>query len=386
MSNPPTIGVFSGYYPSHGGGIEIVTGILSEGLAARYPVLWCALDDGPATPQRIRREPLAGSDFAYRITGTPMPIPSPRAFGRIWRAVGASDVVLIADANFITNAIAFVAAKFRGRSVVVTQHLGLPSTASLFARLLTYLSQRLITRPILRTADKVIYVSSAVQQHFSEVATRSGPLVIGHGVDKSLFHPANGPKERDRQRCSFDFARGQRIASFVGRCTLSKGVTVIAEMARLRPDWTFVIAGSGPIDPADWNLPNVRVLGHLEPNQVAALYQASDVVLLPSPSESFSLVVREALACGAPVICGDSILMTDPKLGPHLRAIPVDLEEIEQTAVSFSEALDRAPPAAAPAAAYVAECCSWEIIVAQYADTIERIAEVRTGTEWAVAA
>ena len=385
MSNTPTIGIFSGYYPSHGGGIEIVTGILAEGLAARYPVLWCALEDHSATSHRIRREPLAGSDLAYRMTGTPMPIPSAGAFRCIWRTIGSSDVVLIADANFITNAIAFVAAKFLRRPVVVTQHLGLPSTVSPFARLLTYLSERLITRPMLRTADQVIYVSSAVQQYFCEVATRSEPLVIGHGVDQSLFHRPSGPKERHKQRRTFKFQRGQRIATFVGRCTLSKGVTVIAEMARLRPDWTFVIAGSGPIEPTNWKLPNVRVLGHLDPSRVAALYRASDIVVLPSPSESFSLVVREALACGTPVICGDSILMTDPKLARHLRAIPVDLEQIEETAVSFAEALDSAQAAAAAAAAYVVECCSWDNILARYTDTVERIARWRTGTEWAVA-
>lgn len=386
MSTAPTIGIFSGYYPSHGGGIEIVTGILAEGLAARYPVLWCALDDGSAASHRFRREPLSGSDLAYRISGTPMPIPSPSAFRRIWRVVGASDVVLIADANFLTNAIAFAAAKLLRRSIVVTQHLGLPSTVSQFARLLTYVTEHLITRPMLRAADKVIYVSSAVQQHFCNVATRSEPLVIGHGVDKSLFHPPRGPKARNHRRGSFGFAPRERIASFVGRCTLSKGVNVIAEMARVRPDWTFVVAGSGPIDPADWNLPNVKVLGHLEPGRVAALYQASDVVVLPSPSESFSLVVREAMACGIPVICGDSILMTDPKLRRHLRAIPVDLGQMQQTAVNFAEALDDVPPPAPPAAAYVAECCSWDNILVQYGDTLERVARRETDTEWAVAA
>jgi glycosyltransferase involved in cell wall biosynthesis len=41
--------------------------------------------------------------------------------------------------------------------------------------------------------------------------------------------------------------RDGKVACFVGRLTESKGISVIAELARLRPDWTFAVAGIGPI-------------------------------------------------------------------------------------------------------------------------------------------
>lgn len=376
MRPAPNIAIFSGYYHSHGGGIEIVSGHLAEGLERRgYRVLWCALrDDRSLNGSRIVRCPLTGTDIVYRLTGTPMPLPAPHAFRQIWKTIETSNVVIIAEANFLSNAIAFAIAKLKRRPVLLVQHLGLPSTASRPARLLTQLSERLVVRPMLRAGNAVVYVSEAVRGYFRDVRTRSEPLIIGHGVDTTLFRIA-GPCERSRDRREFALEKISRVACYVGRCTESKGVLVLREMARRRPDWTFVIAGSGPIDPAEWNLSNVRNLGHVDPARVASLYRSSDLLVLPSPYESFSLVVREALACGIGVLCGDSIVQTDPNLERFVRAIRVDLADAEGTALRFVEALDAAAANPPGAAAYVAGQCSWDSVVSAYSDVVEKLIE-----------
>lgn len=387
MPSRPTIALFSGYYPSHGGGIEIVSGELAKGLSRRgHKVLWCALDDHRPPPgSLVSRRPLGGSDIFYRLTGTPMPFPTPSALRQIWNTVGAADVVLIAEANFMTNALAFVAARASGRPVLLAQHLGVPSTASRFSRLLTFLSERCVVRPMLRTADDVVFVSPAVQSHFRGVRTRNEPIVIGHGVDTDLFRPPLRGKERAEERFKLGLQSKSRVACFVGRCTPSKGVEVLAEIARCRPDWTFLVAGSGPVDPAAWELANVRALGHLDPARLASLYRASDLLILPSPSESFSLVVREALACGTRVLCGDSILLTDPNLKKHVEAAKVDLDRTRETALRFAEALDRPGGEAGAGAAYVARTCSWDKIVSRYAAMIDGLAADRRSANLAVA-
>lgn len=375
MSPGISIAIFSGYYASHGGGIEIVCEKVAAGLAERgYRVLWCALEDKCPSVGLVGRCPLPGTDIAYRLTGTPMPLPAPLAIRRIWRTVKDANVVLIAEANFLTNAIAFLAAKLQGRPILLVQHLGLPSTASRIARCLTYLGELFVARPMIRSAETTAFVSPVVRNYFKSVATKNHDLVIGHGTDISLFRCSRSGGERDSDRQVFGLGREERVACFVGRCTVSKGVEIIAEMARKRPDWTFVIAGSGPIDPANWNLPNVKVLGQIEQSQLATLYRAIDVLLLPSPSESFSLVVREALASGTRVLCGDSVLLTDTNLEHYVSALPVDLARIESTSSRFVDELDKPHHASTDAAAYVRRQCSWDAAVVKYAGAIEALA------------
>ena len=68
------------------------------------------------------------------------------------------------------------------------------------------------------------------------------------------------------------------------------------------PDWRFWMAGFGPIDPDKWLLPNVHVLKNRKGQSLAELYQAADLLLIPSYGEGFPLVIQEAMACGLPVI------------------------------------------------------------------------------------
>jgi putative flippase GtrA len=78
-------------------------------------------------------------------------------------------------------------------------------------------------------------------------------------------------------------------------------------MAATRPDLHWAFAGWGPCDPAEWDLANVSVHRGRAGAEIAMLYRAADLLVLPSKSEGFPLVVQEALACGLhPVCCADA--------------------------------------------------------------------------------
>lgn len=138
------------------------------------------------------------------------------------------------------------------------------------------------------------------------------------GVDHGIFHPGDTAAVRRR----LDVGDGP-IVLFVGRVEPLKGVDIAVEaMAQLPPQTAtsdgpphLVIIGgpSGAQGEREIELVGKRAaaLGvndriHFVPAQphaaLAAFYQAADVLVMPSRSESFGLVAAEAQACGLPVV------------------------------------------------------------------------------------
>jgi len=113
-------------------------------------------------------------------------------------------------------------------------------------------------------------------------------------------------------------------------------------MARIRPEITWVFAGWGHLNPADWDLPNVVVFSDLAGSSLAALYQASELLVLPSKGEGFPLVIQEALACGLPVVCSAETAGADAAVSRFLSAVKLDEQHPDATALAFCEEVDRA--------------------------------------------
>jgi len=136
--------------------------------------------------------------------------------------------------------------------------------------------------------------------------------VVPPGVD----HRAFAPGDRAKARAELGFGT-EAILLFVGRIQALKGVDMaVRALASLSvPDARLVVVGgpSGPDGEAE--LGRVRRLaqglgvgdrvGFVAPqahDNLSHWYQAADVCLVPSRSESFGLVALEAAACGTPVV------------------------------------------------------------------------------------
>jgi glycosyltransferase involved in cell wall biosynthesis len=67
-----------------------------------------------------------------------------------------------------------------------------------------------------------------------------------------------------------------------------------------------VLAGNGPLRDRLRGAPsNVRWVGSVDARAMRRLYEAVDMVLLPSRGEGLPLVVQEAMSCGLPVVISD---------------------------------------------------------------------------------
>ena len=136
--------------------------------------------------------------------------------------------------------------------------------------------------------------------------------VIPNGIDIDRFHP--GVTKPDwRARCGLPDGP---LVTYLGRITADKGVhrflDTVTELMRQR-DLVAIVGGAGLDEEAvarrcrdDPILrTRARFVGRVHEEEKAALLSQSDLFVLPSTSDTSSIAVLEALACGVPVVVSD---------------------------------------------------------------------------------
>eukprot|EP01037_Dinobryon_pediforme_P004467 gene4467-4513_t len=121
---------------------------------------------------------------------------------------------------------------------------------------------------------------------------------IGHtrqwsrGIDDALFRPTHAPHPAMR-----DLPRP--IMLNVGRVAVEKNLTAFLDA---KVPGTKVVVGDGPdLAALRARYPDAVFLGALAGEALASAYCAADVFVFPSRTDTFGLVMIEALACGVPV-------------------------------------------------------------------------------------
>jgi len=95
--------------------------------------------------------------------------------------------------------------------------------------------------------------------------------------------------------------------AFVGRLSKEKGIEYIAKAARLLPQYTFLVAGSGPDEHILENIENVKLVGFLTGDKLTGFMANAKVLLLPSVCyENCPLSILEAHSMGVPVVTMNS--------------------------------------------------------------------------------
>ena len=109
------------------------------------------------------------------------------------------------------------------------------------------------------------------------------------GVDLDIFHPME----------SKVLNTARPIFLYVGRVAVEKNVEAFLKLDLPGSKW---VAGEGPaLAELKSRYPQVNYLGVLSQAELAKVYAAADVFVFPSRTDTFGLVLLEALACGTPV-------------------------------------------------------------------------------------
>lgn len=123
------------------------------------------------------------------------------------------------------------------------------------------------------------------------------------GVDPQVFSPAYRNEEM-RHRLS-DGNPDKIILLYVGRVAPEKQIERIAHTLRNVPNTHLAIVGNGPhrakLESLYKGMP-VTFVGYLKGQELSTAYASSDIFVFPSATETFGLVVAEAMAARLPVV------------------------------------------------------------------------------------
>ena len=160
-------------------------------------------------------------------------------------------------------------------------------------------------------------------------------VAIPNGVSAD-FRPVEGAKEHVRQRFGIDRPYVLCVGALQPRKNVPLAIEAYARLMGRGTDCELVIAGGdrgGRLDVLDAILRTrltgrVHLVGHVEDDELPALYSAARALVFPSLYEGFGLPALEAMACGTPVIAsnttglaeavGDAGLTVDPRSAEEL--------------------------------------------------------------------
>ncbi|MBZ9571158.1 glycosyltransferase family 4 protein [Methanobrevibacter sp. TMH8] len=200
--------------------------------------------------------------------------------------------------------IAVLAGIFTKKKVYVTSH-----GSDMFCLYHQHKFMQPVIKFVLKRADVVLAVSEALKEEILKTGIdgiENKVRLNWNTVDIDEFCPSV-LENPDNFKDEFNIPETKQIILFVGNIIKRKNVAKILEAKKqLKSDCVLVVVGGGPLltnlkeKVKDEGIDDVIFTGPR--NDVANIIRSSDILILPSYSESFGLVLIEALACGKPVI------------------------------------------------------------------------------------
>jgi len=200
---------------------------------------------------------------------------------------------------------------------------------------------------LLKQFDACLYVGQRNREYLQHYGVASSRLFFSpHCVDNDAFRQAS------------DAARGagggraggrRRHVLFVGRLVDSKRpMDVVQAVARLTSSGQpvdLVIAGAGELqgrmeEAARAAGLDAQFLGFVNQSRLPSVYASSDVVVLPSiATETWGLVVNEAMACGVPAVVSDAVGCGPDLIQPGMTGAVAPLGDVPALATSIASVL-----------------------------------------------
>ena len=168
---------------------------------------------------------------------------------------------------------------------------------------------------LLSQADVFFCFGKSSAAYLEKLGVKSAQIVTQRAAivdnDVILEHYHRAFAQRESRKSARNWAPYNFI--FVGRLIPPKNLPLLlqafAEVQKNAPDWGLVLLGEGEqkaeLQTMAATIPNVRFEAGVPWYKVAEYLALADVLVLPSESEPWGLVVNEAMICGLPVLVSE---------------------------------------------------------------------------------
>ncbi len=222
-------------------------------------------------------------------------------------------------------------ARRTGKSFTTSYHTQFPDyTAKRAARFCPFLFHPVrnlairIVRRFHAPAESIMVATPSLEDELKSWSFKNKMARLTRGVDIEIFHPPKTPPTLFEDLT-------KPVALYVGRVAIEKN---LEEFLKMPWPGSKVIVGDGPaMNDLKTRYPDAVFAGKKFGHDLAEHYRAADIFVFPSKTDTFGMVLIEAMACGLPVagypVTGPKDLITDDLLG----ATDEDLETAAQKAL-----------------------------------------------------
>ena len=357
--------MISHYMLPHRGGIEIIIEKLSSALAGEGHEVRIVAGSVEASSRRIdgNREILGYHVFdPLKRYGVHYPLFPPSALKAIHEGVLWADVVHAQGMLYINSLLAAWLARASNRPTVLTEHAGFVP----YSHWALNWSQRVAVNSIgkltLAQNDRIVVPDQIVADILiDDIRVPSQKIVkIPLGIDAEFFRPIDA-QSKERLRAELQWDSKPKIL-FIGNFVARKRIELLLKTACDRFD--IVLCGEGtPPSP----LPKqVKLYPAQDHGGVLRLYQASDLFVVPSSVETFSIVAYEAMACGLPVLMTDDLRHLTIAQSGLVHFVPANCRALLDAILGFVDDPSKTQRIGRLSADWVRENYSWRRTVNEH--------------------
>lgn len=220
------------------------------------------------------------------------------------------DVIIIGGYNHPTSLLAMLYAKmFRRRIILWNESNGRAQRSY-------HPFKEFYKRWYIQNCTEYLAAGRASFEYLTSLGADAHQIwVAPDAVDNDFFGQASDKQRKRKEMFKRSKGYPERVILYVGRLVNQKGIFDLLRAFQVlsdeRSDLGLVLVGNGPQENTYKhfcqinNLKNVFFEGFIDQEDLPGYYAAADVLVLPTYSDSWGLVLNEAMACKLPVIAAE---------------------------------------------------------------------------------